>query len=70
MNLCEMKYTSDEFVIEKDYADTLRKRIALFRRVMGTKKNLRCTFLTVHGVKANKYSGIADHQLVLDDLFH
>ena len=70
MNLCEMKYTSDEFVIEKEYAETIRKRTALFRRVTGTKKNLRCTFLTVHGVKANKYSGIADHQLVLDDLFN
>ncbi|MBQ7184710.1 MAG: AAA family ATPase [Clostridia bacterium] len=69
MNLCEMKYTGDEFVIEKDYADTIRKRMALFRRVKGTKKNLRCTFLTVYGVKTNKYSGIADHQLVLDDLF-
>ena len=34
-----------------------------------TTKNLRCTLITVYGVKQNKYSGIVDHQLKLDDLF-
>ena len=33
MNLCEMKYTHDEYVIEKDYAQALRDRMALFRRM-------------------------------------
>ena len=69
MNLCEMKYTQGEYVIEKDYAQTLRDRMELFRRMQKTTKNLRCTFITVCGVKPNKYSGIIDHQLTLDDLF-
>lgn len=69
MNLCEMKYTQGEYVIEKDYAQTLRDRMELFRRMQKTTKNLRCTFITVYGVKPNKYSGIIDHQLTLDDLF-
>ena len=69
MNLCEMKYAHDEYVIDKDYAQALRDRMALFRRVQKTSKNLRCTFITVYGVKQNKYSGIVDHQLKLDDLF-
>ena len=69
MNLCEMKYSQEEFIIDKDYAETIRERTQLFRRQQKTTKNLRCTFITVYGVKQNKYSGIVDHQLTLDDLF-
>ena len=69
MNLCEMKYSQEEFIIDKDYSETIRERTQLFRRQQKTTKNLRCTFITVYGVKQNKYSGIVDHQLTLDDLF-
>ena len=69
MNLCEMKYSEEEYVISKDDAATIRERTQLFRRVQKTTKNLRCTFITPYGVKQNLHSGIMDHQLKLDDLF-
>lgn len=69
MNLCEMKYSQEEYVIEKNYVTTIRERTLLFRRDQKTTKNLRCTFITPYGVKKNLNSGIVDHQLLLDDLF-
>lgn len=69
MNLCEMKYSQDEYVIDKDYEEIIRNRIQLFRMAQKTKKDLRCTFITVYGVKKNNHSGIVDHSIKLDDLF-
>ena len=69
MNLCEMKYSHDEFVISKEYSTTLRNRAALFRTVSKTRKNLRCTLVTVYGIKRNTHSGIVDNEVTLDDLF-
>ncbi|MBR1622818.1 MAG: ATP-binding protein, partial [Pseudobutyrivibrio sp.] len=69
MNLCEMKYSQDEFTITSEYEDTIRTRTSLFKRQLKTKKALRCTFVTVYGVKNNKYSHIVDDQIILNDLF-
>ena len=69
MNLCEMKYSGEEFVIDKAYDKTLRSRMALFRRSTKNKKDFRCTFITTYGVKKNSYSSIADNEITMDDLF-
>lgn len=69
MNLCEMKYSQDEYVLSKDYADTVRSRTSLFRKATKTRKSLRNTFVTLYGVKPNKHSSIVDNELKLDDLF-
>ena len=69
MNLCEIKHCADEHVIPKDLASTIRSRTELFRRIVKTKKDLRCTFITMYGVKQNSYSGIVHSQLTMDDLF-
>lgn len=68
-NLCEMKYCNDEFVIDKDYAETVRARMESYRRHEKCRKDLRCTFITLSGVKSNMYSSIVDNQIRLDDLF-
>lgn len=69
MNLCEMKYSQDEYVIEKDYEEVLRDRASSFKNTQKTKKDLRCTFITLYGVKANKHSGIVNDNIIIDDLF-
>ena len=69
MNLCEMKYSPDEYVIDSEYADRIRERMELFRIVTKTKKDLRCTFVTIYGVKKNVNSGMVSNQILLDDLF-
>ena len=69
MNLCEMKYASDEYSIDSDYANTIKKRTESFRVTEKTTKDLRCTFVTLYGVKRNQNSWIVDDQIRLEDLF-
>ena len=69
INICEMKFCSDEFVIDKDYDRELRRKISRFTEVTGTKKSIQLTFITTYGVKKNMYSGIVKNQVKLEDLF-
>ena len=69
MNLCEMKYSNGEFMIDKKYEKTLRDRIDMFRFSERTCKDLRLTFVTTFGVKLNEHKGIVDNEIILEDLF-
>jgi len=69
MNLCEMKYSQDEFSIDKRYEALIRTRMTMFRNLEKCRKDLRCTFVTVYGVKTNTHSGIVDDVVSMNDLF-
>ena len=69
INLCEMKYSVSEFVIDKDYDMVLRNKIEAFRRGTKSRKALQLTMITTYGVRQNMYSGIVSSEVVLDDLF-
>ena len=69
MNLCEIKYSGDEFSIDSNYAEIIRKRMSMFKASEKCNKDLRCTFITIKGVKTNKNSDVVDDQIKLDDLF-
>ena len=51
------------------YAKDVRDRMAMFRASKKARKDLRCTFVTVYGVKQNPNSDIVVDQVILDDLF-
>jgi hypothetical protein len=53
INLCEMKFSDAEFVIDKRYAAELRAKRETFRRVAGTKKTILLTMVTTYGVRKN-----------------
>ena len=69
INICEIKYCNDEFVISDEYEEKLRKRASLFKKVTKTKKALQHVFITTYGVKKNKHSGIMQAEVTMDDLF-
>lgn len=69
-NLCEMKFSINEYVIDKNYDAVLRNKIDTFRRLTNTRKSLSLTMITTCGVKQNKYSSLVQSQVTLDDLFH
>ena len=69
INICEMKFSMNEFEIDKDYDLILRNKVEAFRKATGTRKSLSLTMITTFGVKKNKYSGIVNSNVVLDDLF-
>ncbi len=70
INLCEIKFTSDIFVISKDYESDLRHKKTIFAEKLHTKKTIFLTFITPYGIsKKAGYFGIVDKELTLDDLF-
>ena len=69
INICEMKFSINEYVIDKTYEMNLRNKIETFRRMTNCKKSLQTTIITTYGVKKNQYSNIVQSQVTLDDLF-
>jgi predicted transcriptional regulator len=69
INLCEMKFSINEYTIDKDYDLVLRNKLDSFRKMTGTKKTLQITMITTYGVRQGKYSGLVQSQVLLDDLF-
>ena len=69
INICEIKFASDEYIIDKEYDLKLRNKIENFRRSTRTKYGLQLTMITTYGVKDNKYSSIVGNQVLLEDLF-
>lgn len=70
INVCEIKFSENEYVITKDYDMKLRNKMSAFRYAerIGNKA-LHLSFITTYGVKRNMYGDIVQSQVVLDDLF-
>lgn len=69
INLCEAKFYSGEFIIDKAYSLTLRNKAAAFKAATKTRKSLVPTMITTFGIKRNMYSGNIQQEVTLDDLF-
>jgi len=69
VNVCEMKYVSDQFVIDADAEKSLLRKCETFRTVTKTRHAIHLTLVTTEGVFRNKYSGIVQSEVTLDDLF-
>lgn len=70
INICEMKYSESEFVIDKGYSAELENKRTVFKQATGTKKSLFLTMLTTFGVKENEYTRrLIQSSLTADDLF-
>jgi len=55
INICEMKYSESQFVMDKSYAGELENKRDVFKQERGTKKSLFLTLITTFGVKENEY---------------
>ncbi len=70
INLCEMKFSKDQFVVNKEYADDLDNKITVFKKETKTKSTIFPTMITTYGVKKNDYyTGRIQNEVVMDDLF-
>ncbi len=68
-NLCEMKYSSHPFVIDKAYSSVLENKKEAFRMETKTKNAVRLTLVASKGLAKNSYSDIVRNVVTLDDLF-
>ena len=69
INICEIKFASNEYEIDKDYEKKLVNKIESFRKSTATKKALHLTMITPYGIKRNVHSGKVQSEVVMDDLF-
>ena len=70
INICEIKFSTDDYVITKKYAGELDNKLNVFRKVTGTKKTLFLTMITTYGTKRNEYfTGRIQGEVTMDHLF-
>lgn len=69
INLCEMKYSTQEYSITKEVDANVRHKINDFRSVTGTKSAVHVTFVTPYGLAHNSYAGNVQSEITADDFF-
>jgi len=69
INLCEMKFSSDEYSVSKEYSAELRRKRSVFSESTKTRKALVTTMVTTFGLVRNAYGMEIASQVTLDDLF-
>lgn len=69
VNMCEMKYSKKEYVIDKSENERITNRVEAFRRIVGNKRILHVTLVTANGLAHNVYWNNVQSEVSLDDLF-
>ena len=67
--MCEMKFYSDDFEVDKDYDSLLRRRQAELREYIPKKAVIHNTLITTYGIKENEYKWSFEKVITMDDLF-
>ena len=69
VDICEAKYSIDEFIIDKEYEGRLRNKLSIFKAATNTKSAVQLVMITTFGVKQNSHSGIVSANVTMDHLF-
>lgn len=70
ISICEMKFSTTEFTIDKAYAAELESKRNVFKDKTKTPKTLFIVMITTFGTKDNSYKiGLVQNEIILDDLF-
>jgi hypothetical protein len=70
ISICEMKYYSTEFLIDKRYAGELQRKMDVFTKATKTKKAIFLAMVTTYGVQDNSYARqLVNNSVSMDDLF-
>lgn len=70
ITICEIKFTSQSFIIDKTYSKDLERKIRVFRDATSTKKQLFLSMISASGIRKSKYSDeLVAQVVVLEDLF-
>ena len=69
VNICEVKYSQDEYNLNKEEYDKICKRKNVFIQETGLRHAPWITMITTEGVAQGKYSEMIQSQVRLDELF-
>ncbi len=68
INLCELKFSTTDYTVDKDEDEKLRKRKQRFYEESKTKKAVHLTLITTYGLTPNKYSSQFQSVITMSDL--
>ena len=69
INLCEMKYSLEEYVIDTSYEKDLLHKLSCFKEETRTKKALWITMISFAGLYQNEHKNIISCELTGENLF-
>ena len=70
INVCEIKYSSGEFTIDRKYQEELSNKLNVFRAQTKTNKTLFLAMITTLGVKEIVYkTQMVQNELTMNELF-
>ena len=69
VNMCEMKFYNDEFVVSKSYERVMVSRFNSLKECLPKRFAIHNTLVTTYGLKYNEYSGTFQNVVTIDDLF-
>ena len=69
INICEMKYSSAEYLISDKDDASMRNKAEEQKRESGTRKALHYTYITTYGVSDNAYAKNVQSFVTMSDLF-
>ncbi|NMH25563.1 AAA family ATPase [Flavobacterium solisilvae] len=70
INICEIKFYSTPFMIDKKYYQNLKNKIAELEKEIATRKNIFLTMITSFGLIENEYSQeLVQNTIEIKDLF-
>ena len=69
INLCEMKYSESDYVVDAAFDRAQRRRISDLQKKTGTKYAIHSTLITTYEVEENPYTGNIHAIITAEDLF-
>jgi len=69
IDVCEMKYSSRPYLLDKDEDESIGNRISAFETVAGTTKSVRLVVVAANGLVDNAYARKAHNIVSLNQLF-
>ena len=69
VNVCEIKYSQDEYELDKDEYEKINRRRNTFIKETGLRHASWLTMITTEGLAKGMYSGMIQSVVKLDDLF-
>lgn len=69
INLCEMKWSQGEYVLNHSEIQKLNNRLNAFAQSTKTRKAIHITMITPYGLQQNQYANDISVQLTMDHLF-
>ena len=69
INVCEIKYSENEYMLKKDEEQKIRNRVGVYKNEMNPKAAVQTILITTFGLIGGKYSSVFSNIITMDNLF-